>query len=81
MNLPYENATSGAKALDEIGNVLTSFGCARFGTMTDNDEVPNSERRPRRRARGGGPDPDLRGGDPGGRPGRDNLKGKYEQAY
>ncbi|KAB8062083.1 hypothetical protein GCN74_03380 [Janthinobacterium sp. FT14W] len=33
---------------------------------------------PRYRAPGGGSDPDLRGGYPRGRPGRDNLKGKYE---
>lgn len=38
MSLPYENATSGAKALDEIRKVLTNFGCSRFGTMTDNEE-------------------------------------------
>lgn len=37
MSLPYENATSGAGALDEIRKVLTRFGCARFGTMTDNE--------------------------------------------
>jgi len=37
MSLPYENATSGANALDEIGRMLTRFGCARFGTMTDNE--------------------------------------------
>ena len=37
MSLPYENATSGAGALDEISKVLTRFGCARFGTMTDNE--------------------------------------------
>lgn len=37
MSLPYENATSGAGALDEIGKILTRFGCARFGTMTDNE--------------------------------------------
>jgi hypothetical protein len=35
--LPYENATSGTKALDEIRKVLTRFGCSRFGTMTDNE--------------------------------------------
>jgi hypothetical protein len=35
--LPYENATSGAGALDDIRKVLTRFGCARFGTMTDNE--------------------------------------------
>jgi hypothetical protein len=37
MSLPYENATSGANALEEIGKILTRFGCARFGTMTDNE--------------------------------------------
>jgi 4-hydroxyphenylpyruvate dioxygenase-like putative hemolysin len=37
MALPYENATSGANALEEIGKILTRFGCARFGTMTDNE--------------------------------------------
>lgn len=35
MSLPYENATSGGAALEEIRKVLTKFGCARFGTMTD----------------------------------------------
>lgn len=35
MGLPYENATSGAGALEEIGKVLKRFGCIRFGTMTD----------------------------------------------
>lgn len=38
MSLPYEGATSGAGALDEIRKVLTRFGCARFGTMTDNEK-------------------------------------------
>lgn len=38
MSLPYENATSGANALEEIGKILTKFGCARFGTMTDNEK-------------------------------------------
>lgn len=37
MGLPYENATSGDRALDDIRKVLTRFGCTRFGTMTDND--------------------------------------------
>ena len=37
MSLPYENATSGDRALDEIRKILTKFGCQRFGTMTDND--------------------------------------------
>lgn len=38
MSLPYENATSGASALDDIHKVLTRFGCARFGTMTDTEK-------------------------------------------
>lgn len=37
MPLPYENATSGGAALEEIRKVLTKFGCARFGTMTDTE--------------------------------------------
>ena len=37
MSLPYENATSGSGALEDIRKVLTKFGCARFGTMTDNE--------------------------------------------
>lgn len=35
MTLPYENATSGGAALEDIRKVLTKFGCTRFGTMTD----------------------------------------------
>jgi hypothetical protein len=35
MSLPYENATSGGAALEEIRKVLTRFGCSRFGTMND----------------------------------------------
>lgn len=38
MSLPYENATSGTRALDEIQKILTTFGCQRFGTMTDNEK-------------------------------------------
>lgn len=37
MALPYENSTSGANALEEIGKILTRFGCARYGHMTDNE--------------------------------------------
>jgi len=37
MTLPYENATSGHAALDDIRKILTRFGCSRFGTMTDNE--------------------------------------------
>ena len=36
MSLPYENATSGSRALDDTQKILTRFGCSRFGTMTDN---------------------------------------------
>lgn len=35
MALPYEGATSGGAALEDIRKLLTRFGCARFGTMTD----------------------------------------------
>lgn len=38
MTLPYENATSGSKALDELQKILTGFGCNRFGVMTDNEK-------------------------------------------
>lgn len=37
MGLPYENATSGGSALEDIRKLLTKFGCARFGTMTDSE--------------------------------------------
>jgi hypothetical protein len=37
MTLPYENSTSGERALDDIRKVLSAFGCAQFGTMTDTD--------------------------------------------
>lgn len=37
MALPYENATSGTAALEEMRKLLTKFGCSRFGTMTDNE--------------------------------------------
>jgi hypothetical protein len=37
MPLPYENATAGTRALDDIRRILTNFGAARFGTMTDNE--------------------------------------------
>lgn len=38
MSLPYENATSGAGAIEETRKILTKFGCARFGSMTDNEK-------------------------------------------
>lgn len=35
MSLPYANATSGRRALEDIQKTLAAFGCARFGHMTD----------------------------------------------
>lgn len=35
MSLPYENATSGGAALQDMQKLLGKFGCSRFGTMTD----------------------------------------------
>lgn len=35
MGLPYENATSGEKAVGEIRKVLLAFGASRFGVMDD----------------------------------------------
>lgn len=35
MSLPYDRATAGGAALEQIRKILTKFGCARFGTMTD----------------------------------------------
>lgn len=35
--MPYENATSGDKAMGEIQRILQRFGCARFGVMTDTE--------------------------------------------
>lgn len=35
MSLPYENATSGDKALVEIQRILAKFGCASFATGID----------------------------------------------
>lgn len=34
-DLPYANATSGRRALDDIQRLLGAFGCGRFGHMTD----------------------------------------------
>lgn len=33
--LPYENATSGQRALADIQKILHGFGCSTFGHMTD----------------------------------------------
>jgi hypothetical protein len=38
MSLPYENATSGDKALGEIQKLLRGFGCSKFGSMIDDAE-------------------------------------------
>ncbi len=35
MALPYENATSGEKAMAEIQKILQRFGCQSFGSMMD----------------------------------------------
>lgn len=37
MSLPYENATSGEKALGEMQKLLRGFGCAKFGNMSDDE--------------------------------------------
>lgn len=38
MTLPYENATSGERALGEIQKLLRAFGCTKFGSMIDDGE-------------------------------------------
>jgi len=38
LSLPYENATSGDKALGEIQKLLRGFGCQKFGSMVDDEE-------------------------------------------
>ena len=38
MALPYENTTSGEKALGEIQRVLRTFGCNKFGNWSDEAE-------------------------------------------
>lgn len=38
MTLPYENSTSGEKALGEIQKILRGFGCNKFGSMIDDSE-------------------------------------------
>lgn len=37
MPLPYQNATTGEKALGEIQKLLRGFGCSKFGSMMDDD--------------------------------------------
>ena len=38
MSLPYENATSGDKAIGDMQKILRSFGCQKFGYMIDDAE-------------------------------------------
>ena len=38
MSLPYENATSGERAVDDIRKILAGLGCNKFGTFTDTSE-------------------------------------------
>jgi len=35
MTLPYERATSGEKAIQEMQKILRAFGCDKFGQMMD----------------------------------------------
>lgn len=35
MSLPYENATSGQRAFEDIQKVLRTFGCSKFATGND----------------------------------------------
>lgn len=37
MSIPYETATAGDRALNELQKTLAAFGCQAFGTMTDNE--------------------------------------------
>lgn len=37
-SLPYETATAGDRALQELQRVLEGFGCQNFGTMIDNEK-------------------------------------------
>jgi hypothetical protein len=38
MALPYENTTSGEKAIQEMQKILQRFGCSTFGQMMDWDK-------------------------------------------
>jgi len=37
MSLPYENATIGSRAMEEIQKILKGFGCNKFGSWEDYD--------------------------------------------
>lgn len=38
MSLPYENATSGDRALGDMQKILRHFGCSKFGNMVDDQK-------------------------------------------
>ena len=38
MSLPYETATSGERAVNDMQKILRGFGCGKFGHMMDFDE-------------------------------------------
>jgi hypothetical protein len=38
VSLPYENATSGERAVQDMQKLLRGFGCSRFGHMLDYDK-------------------------------------------
>ena len=37
MTLPYENSTTGERALSDIQKLLRGFGCSKFGSMIDDE--------------------------------------------
>lgn len=37
MSIPYESATAGDRALNEMQKTLAAFGCQAFGVMTDTE--------------------------------------------
>ncbi len=37
MSLPYENSTTGERALSDIQKLLRGFGCSKFGSMVDDE--------------------------------------------
>ena len=38
MTLPYSSASSGERALGDMQKIVRSFGCSKFGSMTDDDK-------------------------------------------
>lgn len=37
-DIPYANATSGEKAMNEITRILRGFGCSKIGSMVDDEK-------------------------------------------